>query len=547
MNVESRPLSAKTVEESIPVFETFQGTRTQRLWGTKEPTIITQTLLQAAVYAQGPKEEAGRIARVEGIDFATVKELTLNFQNILRIGNLDEFRNLTKLQLDNNLIEKIENLDRLVNLTWLDLSFNRIEKIENLENLQNLEDLSLFNNQIKKIEGLCSLKKLKYLSLGKNLLTNLTDVLYLRQFRSLNSLTLEGCPLTTDPNYRSYVCAFLSELQYLDYQRIRENTRHAAYMQYQMTVDQFNEKMREDLELEDHREKRKQEAEYHASAFVDEVEGDSLYESILRADPEGQRFLPLPLVSEIVEQYRDKLADSCRMLFQFGLEEHTKRQQEENCLRAALREVKDADRTAGMKLIQEFLDYKQKALNRLESIHETQTSVMEDILAGYRDEIHELWDQLMANEMVISEQIEEVCTEFGRNIREMVTYFLEGSQNYLMKCREAANNFHDRLVEATLPYAERLAKSDPNDTEQLLFPDRETMTNCLALSKEKQSTRIDRCEESMSKRAREWCDQLIASLHQEEVLQRHLNRVTEINLFVDNQRTELDSYDLAVI
>ncbi|KAF6776711.1 hypothetical protein AHF37_03204, partial [Paragonimus kellicotti] len=92
---------------------------TQRLWGTNEPTIITQTLLQAAVYAQGPKEEAGRIARVEGIDFSTVKELALNFQNILRIGNLDEFRNLTKLQLDNNLIEKIENLDRLINLTWL--------------------------------------------------------------------------------------------------------------------------------------------------------------------------------------------------------------------------------------------------------------------------------------------------------------------------------------------------------------------------------------------------------------------------------------------
>ncbi|KAF6776710.1 hypothetical protein AHF37_03203 [Paragonimus kellicotti] len=136
-----------------------------------------------------------------------------------------------------------------------------------------------------------------------NLNNTLFFTLYLRQFRSLNSLTLEGCPLTTDPNYRSYVCAFLSELQYLDYQRIRESTRHAAYMQYQMTVDQFNEKMREDLEIEDNCEKRRQEAEYHASAFVDEVEGDSLYESIMHADPECQRFLPLPLVGEIVEQY----------------------------------------------------------------------------------------------------------------------------------------------------------------------------------------------------------------------------------------------------
>lgn len=39
----------------------------------------------------------------------------------------------------------------------------------------------------------------------------------------------------------------------------------------------------------------------------------------------------------------------------------------------------------------------------------------------------------------------------------------------MAKCREAAANFHERLVEATLPYAERLAKSDPNDTEQVGF------------------------------------------------------------------------------
>ncbi|OON23349.1 leucine Rich repeat-containing domain protein [Opisthorchis viverrini] len=185
-------------------FRTLKSSKEHRLWGTTEPTVITDTLLRAAVYSQGPKEEAGRIARVEGIEFSSVGELGLNFQtlscgtlhakwfakkkaycipckykllDIFKISNLDAFTNLTRLQLDNNIIEKIENLDGLTNLTWLDLSFNRIEKIENLENLHNLEDISLFNNQIKVIEGLDNLKKLKYLSLGRNLLDDLENPL----------------------------------------------------------------------------------------------------------------------------------------------------------------------------------------------------------------------------------------------------------------------------------------------------------------------------------------------------------------------------------
>lgn len=39
--------------------------------------------------------------------------------DILKIDNLWQFANLTKLQLDNNIIEKIEALDSLVHLVWL--------------------------------------------------------------------------------------------------------------------------------------------------------------------------------------------------------------------------------------------------------------------------------------------------------------------------------------------------------------------------------------------------------------------------------------------
>lgn len=90
-----------------------------RLYDTIEPSVIDDEMLQKSVEEQGPKEEAGRIAKLEGIDFSDVIYLRLDYKNILKIDNLWCFKSLTKLQLDNNIIEKVEGLDHLVNLTWL--------------------------------------------------------------------------------------------------------------------------------------------------------------------------------------------------------------------------------------------------------------------------------------------------------------------------------------------------------------------------------------------------------------------------------------------
>lgn len=90
-----------------------------RLYDTIEPSVIDDDMLHKAVEEQGPKEEAGKIAKQEGIDFGDVETLRLDYKNVLKIDNLWCFTSLTKLQLDNNIIERIEGLDHLVNLIWL--------------------------------------------------------------------------------------------------------------------------------------------------------------------------------------------------------------------------------------------------------------------------------------------------------------------------------------------------------------------------------------------------------------------------------------------
>ena len=52
-----------------------------RLYDTVEPSVIDEEMLMRAVEEQGPKEEAGKIAKIEGIDFADVASLRLDFKS----------------------------------------------------------------------------------------------------------------------------------------------------------------------------------------------------------------------------------------------------------------------------------------------------------------------------------------------------------------------------------------------------------------------------------------------------------------------------------
>ena len=52
------------------------------LYDTIEPNIINEALLRQCIVEQGPEGEAGRLAKIEGIDFAEVTSLRLDFQSV---------------------------------------------------------------------------------------------------------------------------------------------------------------------------------------------------------------------------------------------------------------------------------------------------------------------------------------------------------------------------------------------------------------------------------------------------------------------------------
>jgi Leucine-rich repeat (LRR) protein len=124
--------------------------------------VISDELIKKVTLADAAPSNNNAIDETDqSVDFLKLHALSLSFQNIFKVENLETLRHLVKLQLDNNVIQEIDGISHLVQLEWLDLSFNNISSIKGLESLVKLTDLSLYNNCISKVENLDSLKQLQ--------------------------------------------------------------------------------------------------------------------------------------------------------------------------------------------------------------------------------------------------------------------------------------------------------------------------------------------------------------------------------------------------
>lgn len=140
-------------------------------------------------------------------------------------------KNLTKLSLNYNKIDTIENLDPLTQLKELDLSFNYIEKIQNLDPLINLEVLSLFSNRIEAIENMNNLNKVIILNLGANRIKSMSGFERLR-FLPIKVFNMERNPIGEKIDIREYVSAFLPKVKYYNYTYVTGQEKEQAAKEY---------------------------------------------------------------------------------------------------------------------------------------------------------------------------------------------------------------------------------------------------------------------------------------------------------------------------
>eukprot|EP00794_Sanderia_malayensis_P009065 gene9065-10033_t len=509
-----------------------------RLYDTVEPSVIDEQMLLQCVEEQGPKGEAGKIAKKEGIDFADVLYLRLDFKNVLKIDNLSQFKNLVKLQLDNNIIEKIEGLSMLVHLEWLDLSFNNIEYVEGLDKLTKLRDLTLYNNRISELENMDSLTELHVFSAGNNRLDQLESISYLRRFKHLNSLNLDGNPFCQDANYKPYVISHLPSIVYLDYRLVDEQSREAAIKQYSLAIEELThdeivaQKRKEELE------KKEQERQLHKEAYIEDLDGPYLFDAMFSEDTEASKLLQLPGIDELIT-----FSNVCQELASFGLQEHDKRQVEINSFFSCIKDAIANNKNSCVIYIDKFESYKRKEFIELNNIADT--AMIEKKMNDVNGEISKLWTALMGYEMQLVDQLEDSIKDFERNFADMVTSFVEQVQG-MTQCRELENAHHEKLSDIAVITLEKFMKNELEeelpDELRNIFVDKDTLMNSVTTSHDCHLLKIDNKEDEIVTKANSAMQTLIEKIHSDEV-QRNRSRISEINNLIDHYKDELDNLE----
>ncbi|XP_027424421.1 dynein regulatory complex subunit 3 isoform X2 [Zalophus californianus] len=477
----------------------------QRLYDSVEPRVMDEHMLKLAVEEQGPQEEAGPLARQEGILFKDVLSLRLDFQN---------------------------------------LSFNNIEAIEGLDTLVNLEDLSLFNNRISKIDSLDALVKLQVLSLGNNQIGNMMNIIYLRRFKALRTLSLSGNPIAESEDYKMFICAYLPDLGYLDFRRIDDHMKDLARSKHQYSIDGL--KQQEHLtqaRLDDER-ARQEELKKHKVAFVEHLNGSFLFDSMYAEDVEGNKLAYLPGVGELLQAYKDKFVIICLNIFEYGLKQQEKRKLELDTFNECIQEAIQENQEQGKRRIAKF---EEKHLLSLNAIREQSNLTNIEIkIVEYGEDITELFNVLMTLEMHLVEQLEETINMFERNITDLVALFIENVQSLMAQCRDLENHHHEKLLEISINTLERIVKGELNedlpDDVRALFVDKDTIVNAVGASHDIHLLKIDNREDELVTRTNSWCTHLVDTIHKDEIM-RNRRRVKEINQYIDHMQNELDNLE----
>uniref|UniRef100_A0A672Z431 Dynein regulatory complex subunit 3 n=1 Tax=Sphaeramia orbicularis TaxID=375764 RepID=A0A672Z431_9TELE len=456
-----------------------------------KPFVMDKESLQKVVLEQGLGDQGERIAKMEGIQFSDVHELSLGYKDILKIDHLWEFTSLTKLELNSNLIKKIEGLDRLTNLTWLDLSFNKIEKIVGLETLKNLELLNLSNNKISVIENMDTLEKLTIFSIADNLLEKLHDVLSLRRFKNLFSLNISGNPLSKDEDCKYLIAANFPKLKYLNCRYLDEKT-------VSINCDAVSQNGHIILLHS-----------FPQDAFVEFLNGPHLFQQMHKEDPHTDELHSLPEIASLHSTY--PIVQLCMQLFEIGLEEHKHREKAVNSfVSSRANAVAEGQQKASQvlaKFEQQYNEVSRKKIIIAEMQELSDPEPLTDKINVCIDEIQQLRESLLMLEFELISQMEVSIYD-------------------CLFCRDLENEYNEKVRNVAVATLEKVAKGNveedmPEDV-RMLFMDKDNVMDVLATCHNNHVLAISDRETHLITRLNDWKDGLI---------KRNRMGISDINIF----------------
>lgn len=166
------------------------------------------------------------ISEISGLDaLLSLRVLMLGKNKIRRIGGMQSLIKLDVLDLHGNMIRIIENLSHLQHLRVLNLAGNEIVHTAGLAGMTSLAELNLRRNRIMHTYEVDSLPQLQRLYLSHNSIKEFSDIACMTDNSTLTELSLDGNPLTNNPDYRKMIIHRMKHLKVLDTRPLTEEEK----------------------------------------------------------------------------------------------------------------------------------------------------------------------------------------------------------------------------------------------------------------------------------------------------------------------------------
>jgi len=506
---------------------------------TADPTVIDERLIREAMKKHF---EENKVPNMDGLPFSELRVLSLSFQNIHKIQNLDGLVNLEKLQLDNNIIEEIEGISHLVKLKWLDLSFNCIKKIKNLDTLTELQDLSLYNNEIVTVEGLDKCTKLNVLSLGNNKIDNLDAMYtYLKQFKKLEVLNVAGNPfIKKEADYKLYIMLHLTSLKYLDYSFIDEAMRNLIKedekLRGELAQQELQMRQQEEIEREENEKKARLAKLKEAKIAILETLTDEMFS---KEDLDYERIRKIKGIEEEIQKFIDRIKEATLELQKRIIPKNeimiAKVQKFVQELNEKIRETENETKA----IIQVFEREKKHIFRRIDAAGKD----YKDELTPLRDKLEKLDKDLMNIELEFVEIESSAIEGFEYTLRtatdEMTTMVSETFQIYKQESTELNNTFTKIANEEMDRFAKSTDESEWDEEQAAFLENRDTVTMAISQFFENLQTKLIKKEADIASAIKEEARQFIAK-KKEEQYERNRKNISNIANLISMLRREID-------
>lgn len=143
-----------------------------------------------------------KLESVEGLQyFVNLTDINLDTNNLRKLPNLSNFKNLQTLSANFNKLDSLPDLSKLFKLVKLNVGFNNLKSIPNLDKLTNLQTFFGRENQLESLPNLDKLTNINSFNVAYN---NLKAAPYFGENSRLTELHLFNNYIDSLPNYSNY-------------------------------------------------------------------------------------------------------------------------------------------------------------------------------------------------------------------------------------------------------------------------------------------------------------------------------------------------------